>query len=74
MRGVVTQVLSELDGLASSEDVFVLAVIGDFVRALREVRPSSGPWFELARNIVKNCRPDGAYAGLRDAMKRTRQL
>ncbi|HEY6795513.1 MAG TPA: ATP-binding protein [Kineosporiaceae bacterium] len=48
--------------------------MADFERALREVRPSIGPWFETARNVVSFADPDGSYADLRDYMKKTRRL
>ncbi len=33
----------------------------DFVRALREVKPSTGPWFETARNAAQFANDDGTY-------------
>ena len=46
----------------------------DLRAALREVRPSAGPWFESARNVVQFANVDGTYDELRDYMKRTRRL
>ena len=46
----------------------------DLRAALREVRPSAGPWFESARNVVQFANADGTYDELRDYMKRTRRL
>lgn len=42
----------------------------DLERALAEVKPSVGPWFETARNVVSFANADGAYDELRDWMKR----
>jgi SpoVK/Ycf46/Vps4 family AAA+-type ATPase len=42
----------------------------DLERALGEVKPSVGPWFETARNVVSFANADGAYDELRDWMKR----
>ena len=40
----------------------------DLERALAEVKPSVGPWFETARNVVSFANADGAYAVLLDCM------
>jgi SpoVK/Ycf46/Vps4 family AAA+-type ATPase len=38
--------------------------MNDIDAALQQVRPSTGPWFESARNIVEFANPDGAYDDL----------
>jgi SpoVK/Ycf46/Vps4 family AAA+-type ATPase len=42
----------------------------DLEAATREVRPSAGPWFEVARNVVAFANTDGTYDELRDYMKK----
>jgi SpoVK/Ycf46/Vps4 family AAA+-type ATPase len=42
----------------------------DLEAALREVRPSTGSWFDLARNVVTFANTDGTYDDLRAYMKR----
>jgi len=46
----------------------------DMYAALKEVRPSSGPWFETARAVVEYADVSGEYAELREWMKRHRIL
>lgn len=46
----------------------------DMYAALKEVRPSSGPWFETARAVVEYADASGEYAELREWMKRHRIL
>lgn len=46
----------------------------DMYAALKEVRPSSGPWFETARAVVEYSDISGEYAELREWMKRHRLL
>lgn len=46
----------------------------DLTTALKQVRPSAGPWFDMARNVVTYADPGGEYAGLRDYMKQNRLL
>lgn len=46
----------------------------DLYAALREVRPSTGPWFDAARNVVQFANTDGTYDELRTYMKRTKKL
>ena len=41
----------------------------DLEAALREVRPSTGPWLEAARNVVLFANSDGSYDDLRDYLK-----
>ncbi len=41
-------------------------------RALREITPSTGPWFASARNVVEFANVDGTYDELRDWMRRHR--
>ena len=40
--------------------------MGDFDRAQREVKPSTGPWFEDARNVVMFANEGGRFDDLRD--------
>jgi SpoVK/Ycf46/Vps4 family AAA+-type ATPase len=42
----------------------------DLEAAAREVRPSAGPWFEVAKNVVTFANTDGTYDELRDYMKK----
>ena len=46
----------------------------DLKAALAEVRPSTGPWFDSARNVVQFANEDGTYNELRDYMKKHRKL
>lgn len=46
----------------------------DLLAALREVRPSTGPWFETARNVVDFSDHSGEYADLRAWMKARKLL
>jgi AAA+ superfamily predicted ATPase len=46
----------------------------DLKVALSEVRPSTGPWFDAARNVVQFANEDGTYNELRDYMKKNRKL
>ncbi|BCJ31391.1 ATP-binding protein [Actinocatenispora sera] len=60
------------DSLASG----VARMIGpaDFDRALREVRPSTGPWLEAARNTVLFANSGGEYDELAGYLQRRRLL
>ena len=51
-----------------------MITMADLHAALREIRPSTGPWFEIARNVVEYADPSGEYADLRAWMKRHRLL
>jgi SpoVK/Ycf46/Vps4 family AAA+-type ATPase len=46
----------------------------DFATALREVRPSTGPWFATARNVVAFANTDGSYDDLAAYLKRNKRL
>ncbi|MDQ2796111.1 MAG: AAA family ATPase [Actinomycetota bacterium] len=48
--------------------------MGDLEAALREVRPSTGPWFDSARNVVQFANEDGTYNELREWMRKHRKL
>lgn len=48
--------------------------MGDFKAALAEVRPSAGPWFDMARNVVEYADRAGDYDDLRTWMKARRLL
>lgn len=43
--------------------------MGDLEAALREVRPSIGPWLESARTVVQYGTDDGTFTELRDYLK-----
>ena len=44
--------------------------MADLESALREIRPSTGPWFDVARNIVEFGNSDGTYDELAKYMRR----
>jgi SpoVK/Ycf46/Vps4 family AAA+-type ATPase len=46
----------------------------DFVAALGEVRSSTGPWFETARNVVRFANESGRYDELRAYMRQRKLL
>lgn len=46
----------------------------DFANALKQVRPSAGPWFSSARNIVEYGNRDGQYDDLAAYMKANKLL
>lgn len=46
----------------------------DFENALKEVRPSTGPWFDSARNVVLFANEGGMYDDLAAYMKKRRML
>ena len=46
--------------------------MADLKRSLGEVRPSTGPWFTSAKNVVEFANVDGAYDELRDWMRRNK--
>ena len=46
----------------------------DFTNALKQVRPSAGPWFASARNIVEYGNRDGQYDDLAAYMKANKLL
>jgi hypothetical protein len=41
----------------------------DLEAALSEVRPSSGPWFQTARNVALFANQDGSYDELASYLK-----
>ncbi|NYJ01339.1 SpoVK/Ycf46/Vps4 family AAA+-type ATPase [Nocardioides thalensis] len=53
-----------------------LRLIGqtDVEAALSEVRPSVGPWFDTARNVVQFANGDGSYDELAKYMRKARKL
>ena len=51
-----------------------MVTMKDFKRALRQVRPSAGPWFSTARNIVAYGNRDGQYDELAAYMKAKKLL
>jgi SpoVK/Ycf46/Vps4 family AAA+-type ATPase len=46
----------------------------DLQSARREVRPSAGPWFDTARNVVEYSDRTGEYDALRSYMQRHKLL
>ncbi|WP_083418608.1 ATP-binding protein [Pseudofrankia sp. BMG5.36] len=46
----------------------------DLQAAITEVRPSMGPWFDIARNVVLFADDDGTYSDLRAYLKKIRRL
>jgi AAA+ superfamily predicted ATPase len=48
--------------------------MADLRAALREVRPSTGPWLESARNVVEFGDDDGTFAELRAYLKKANRL
>lgn len=46
----------------------------DLLAALQEVHPSTGPWFDIARNVVEFADRSGEYAELRAWMKARKLL
>ncbi len=61
-----------LDGVRSGNARLI--GMADLEAALKEVRPSTGAWFDLARNVVMFADEDGAYAELRAWMKKAKRL
>lgn len=46
--------------------------MGDIEAALEQIRPSSGPWFETARNVVEFSNRDGTYDDLAKYLRRNK--
>ena len=46
----------------------------DLTAALKQVRPSARPWFDMARNVVTYADQGGEYAELRDYMRQNKLL
>jgi len=46
--------------------------MGDFTRALAEVRPSIGPWMETARNVALYANATGEYDELATWLRKQR--
>lgn len=62
--------------LADSVRAGAIRPIGqaDLMSAAREVRPSTGPWFATARNVVTFANTDGSYDDLAAHLKRNKRL
>ena len=62
--------------LMDAAETGVVRMIGqaDVERALREVRPSVGPWFETARNVALFANADGTYDDLAAYLRKHRRL
>jgi SpoVK/Ycf46/Vps4 family AAA+-type ATPase len=61
-----------LDSVRTGESRLI--TMADVQRAVAEVRPSTGPWFDSARNTVLFGDDEGTYAELRSYMRRTKRL
>ncbi|HYP45393.1 MAG TPA: ATP-binding protein [Propionibacteriaceae bacterium] len=61
-----------LDSVRTGEARLISMV--DVQRAAAEVRPSTGPWFDSARNTVLFASDEDTYGELRTYMRRTRRL
>jgi SpoVK/Ycf46/Vps4 family AAA+-type ATPase len=61
-----------LDSVRTGESRLI--TMADVQRAMAEVRPSTGPWFDSARNTVLFGDDEETYAELRTFMKRTKRL
>jgi AAA+ superfamily predicted ATPase len=61
-----------LDSVSSGQARLV--GMADLQAAVTEVRPSMGPWFDIARNVVLFADDDGTYADLRAYLKKARRL
>jgi hypothetical protein len=46
----------------------------DVATACQDVRPSIGPWLDIARNVVLFADDDGSYRDLRDYLKKAKRL
>ncbi|HHV21366.1 MAG TPA: ATP-binding protein, partial [Propionibacterium sp.] len=46
----------------------------DLTKALKQIRPSARPWFDMARNVVTYADPSGEYADLAAYMKQNKLL
>lgn len=46
--------------------------MSDVEAALRQVRPSTGPWFDTARNVVEFGNRDGTYDELAKYLRRNK--
>jgi SpoVK/Ycf46/Vps4 family AAA+-type ATPase len=71
----VCQVAGER-ALMDSVEIGTPRMIGmpDLVAAMREVKPSTGPWLESARNVVEYGQDDGTFAELRAYLKKVKRL
>lgn len=61
-----------LDSVRTGESRMI--TMADVQRACAEVRPSTGPWFDSARNAVLFGDDESTYAELRGYLKRTKRL
>jgi hypothetical protein len=51
-----------------------MIVQADLEAAVRDVRPSLGPWFDAARNVALFANEGGAYDDLAAYLKKRRML
>ena len=51
-----------------------MVTMTDIDRAIAESRPSTGSWFDAARNVVMFANEGGTYDALREYMKKNRLL
>ncbi|MDO4887986.1 MAG: AAA family ATPase [Actinomycetaceae bacterium] len=61
-----------MDSLATG--VTRMVQMRDLLAAIGEVRPSAGPWFDMARNVVAYADHSGEYEDLRTWMRKRRLL
>ena len=64
----------KLEWIERALDMARLIGMKDLEAALREVRPSTTPWFDSARNVVQCANQDGTYDELREWMRKHRML
>ncbi len=64
--------IAMMDGIRSG--TVRMIQMRDLEQAMSQIRPSTGPWFDLARNVVTFADTDGTYADLRAYMKKTKRL
>lgn len=59
--------------LASSRSGTIRMIeMGDFAKGLKEIKPSTGPWFQEARNVAMFANESGEYDELLDYLRRNR--
>ena len=64
--------LAMIDSVRSGQARMI--TMKDLIKALKQLRPSTRAWFDMARNVVTYADPTGEYAGLRDYLQRNRLL
>lgn len=64
--------LAMIDSVRSGKPRMI--TMRDLTGALKQIRPSARPWFDMARNVVTYADPNGEYAELATYMKQNRLL